>query len=72
MIESSNKTNGTPMRVERDDTGGLPFSYHLSYVVNNSIKGFWERRGMEEPGCDSRMVYGKYGGGGHKNERKGK
>lgn len=71
MSESSNKHNGNPIGIDQNDTGGLPYSYHLSYIVNKAIRGFWERRGMSEPCCDLKIVYGKYGGGKKHDRRKG-
>lgn len=69
MSEHANKLNGSPIRVEKSDAGGLPYSYHLSHIVNKAIKGFWERRGMEEPGYDYRHIYNKNGGKKNENER---
>ena len=61
MSDHSSKLNGAPIRIERSDAGGLPYSYHLSHTVNKAIKGFWERRGMQEPGCDYKLAYTKHG-----------
>jgi hypothetical protein len=59
-MEHSQKINGTPLRVNSSDEGGSAYTYHLSHVVNKAIKGFWERRGMEEPGHErQRELYGR-------------
>ena len=53
------KLNGSPLRIRAADTGnGI---LHLSHEVNKAIKGFWERRGLPEPGCDFKVMAGYYG-----------